>query len=107
MTTGMSPPKAVHVITTLDMGGAQETAIAQCRGLAELGWDVVLVGGGDPCADEVIGKLHGEALRTVVLPSMRRSITPSDLWAVRDLRRLLLSERPLVVHTHSSKAGVL
>ena len=44
----------------------------------------------------------------VVVPNMVRAVRPlKDLRALRSLYILLKAERPDVVHTHSSKAGVL
>src|SRR5204863_4151309 len=56
------------------------------------------------------GTLDEEAkgLRVVVVDSLRRSISPlHDLTALFELTKLLLDERPAILHTHSSKAGIL
>jgi glycosyltransferase involved in cell wall biosynthesis len=43
-----------------------------------------------------------------VIASLRRAVRPfTDLRARRDLCRILTAIRPTIVHTHSSKAGVL
>jgi len=59
------------------------------------------------------GLLDGEA-KTLLgddwyqVPSMVRPINPvSDVLALQSLRRLLERLQPMIVHTHSSKAGIL
>ena len=101
--------KIVHVITRLILGGAQENTLLTCLAQSRLGHDVVLVTG-PPLGPE--GSLLDEArampLRTVLVPAMRRAIHPyRDLVAYHDLVKHLRDERPDVVHTHSSKAGIL
>jgi glycosyltransferase involved in cell wall biosynthesis len=102
--------RVAHVITRLILGGAQEntllTAIGQHQ---DRRYDVTLVVGAD---DEVEGSLHAQAraagLRMVVIPSLVRPIRPaSDLRALAALRALFRRERYHIVHTHSSKAGIL
>jgi glycosyltransferase involved in cell wall biosynthesis len=58
------------------------------------------------------GNMFGEAKRagvkTVVLPSLLREIRPlTDLKAIFDVYRFLKKGRYTIVHTHSSKAGVI
>jgi glycosyltransferase involved in cell wall biosynthesis len=101
--------RIVHVITKLDIGGAQETAVRCCSGLLARGHEVTLVsgwhgGGAGPMAD----RARAEGVDVVELPSLVRAIRPwSDLMALVALARLLRRLRPDVVHSHSSKAGVL
>lgn len=53
-------------------------------------------------------ELAADATTLDVVPEIRRSINPlSDVTAVRALRRLLQQLDPDIVHTHSSKAGVI
>ena len=101
--------RIVHVITKLDVGGAQETAVRCCTGLLARGHDVTLVSGwhggeAGPMAD----KARAAGVDVVELPSLVRPIRPwSDVVALVTLVRLLRRLRPDVVHSHSSKAGVL
>jgi len=101
--------KIVHVITRLILGGAQENTILTCLAQSDLGHEVVLLTG-PPHGPE--GSLLDEAtampFRTVLVPGMRRAIHPyHDLVAYGDLVKHLRDERADVVHTHSSKAGIL
>jgi glycosyltransferase involved in cell wall biosynthesis len=101
--------KIIHVITRLILGGAQENTILTCREQALLGHDVTLLSG-PPLGPE--GSLLDAALamscRTVLVPSLRRAIRPwHDLEAYADLATHFRDVHPDIVHTHSSKAGIL
>lgn len=104
------PIRVLHVITRFIVGGAQEAvlylAIGQQR---KPGYDVTILAGVDGGAE---GDLHDAAreagIRLVLLPTMVRPIRPlldirAFLWMVAFMRR----ERFDIVHTHSSKAGIL
>lgn len=101
--------KICHIITRLIVGGAQENTLLTCRGLRERGHDVTLIAGVETGPE---GSLWSEAeaigCRLVRLESLRRAIRPvADLRAIFDLTRILRQLGPDVVHTHSSKAGIL
>lgn len=98
-----------HVITRLIVGGAQENTVLTCRGLAERGHEVTLLAGEETGPE---GSLWSDAfdLRLMALPlqHMRRAVSPiNDLRTRAELRAFFRLTRPHVVHTHSSKAGIL
>lgn len=111
-----SAPVAVviHVITLLEWGGAQENTLATLERLDPVRFERVLVSGAG-------GMLDGRAAaipncRFIRVPSLVREIRPvSDARAFFSLRAIFRAERrragagrlPLIVHTHSSKAGIL
>ncbi len=101
--------KVLHVITRMIVGGAQENTLLSVEGLAAMDrYDVTLVSGVD---DGPEGELLSRARRTtrlIVIPELGRSISPwADLVAFWKLYRLIRRERFQIVHTHSTKAGVL
>lgn len=106
-----APQTVAHVITRLDLGGAQATVAAIIEGLDRSRWTPVVVTGpddGDAGADVPMRRrLHDAGVEVVDVPSLHRSIGPGEVAAVRELRAVLAGLRPAVVHTHSSKAGVL
>jgi glycosyltransferase involved in cell wall biosynthesis len=97
--------RVAHVITRLDLGGAQDNTL---HTVAHLGapYDAQLFAGPGGILDaEAAGRL-GDALTFV--PSLVHPIRPvRDLLAVRDLARAFREIRPAIVHTHSSKAGIV
>ncbi len=106
-----APQPVAHVITRLDVGGAQATVAAIVEGLDRSRWTPVVVTGpddGDAGADlPMRRRLHEAGIEVVDVASLHRSIGPGEVAAVRELRAVLAGLRPAVVHTHSSKAGVL
>ena len=110
MTTGANHIRVIHVITRLILGGAQENTLLTVEGLSRVqGYRVTLVTGPaiGPEGD-LIRRAKANGADLVVLPALRRAISPvHDLMAYRALRRIFRREKPDVVHTHSSKAGIL
>ena len=97
----------IHVITKLELGGAQQNTLFTAASLDRERFEPVLMTGPGgyllPAARDL-----GLDLRTVA--SMERAIRPgADITAHRQLVRLLEPYRgqPAIVHTHSSKAGIL
>ena len=102
--------RIVHVITRLIVGGAQENTLLTCRGLHESGrYEVTLVTGPAIGPEgELLSQAERSGFEVVVVPQMRREIHPlRDLASLRALRRIIAERRPQIIHTHSSKAGIL
>ena len=102
-------PKACHLITRLILGGAQRLALETAVALAHAGWAVELWAGPQTGPE---GSLHEEARRRGltlrVVPDLVREIAPlRDARAYAWLKRELARQRFDLVHTHSSKAGIL
>jgi glycosyltransferase involved in cell wall biosynthesis len=102
----------VHIITLLEWGGAQENTLYTVGALDPRKFDRVLIAGEGGMLDT----------RAAAIPDCRfskvdclvREIRPGlDARAFLSLRAILRREKeragrlPLVVHTHSSKAGIL
>lgn len=80
-----------------------------CKGLIEHGHDVGLIAGPETGPE---GSLWDDARSTgaelIRLDSMRRAVRPLlDLRAARELTAIFQRMKPDVVHTHSSKAGII
>jgi len=95
-----------HVITKLELGGAQEVALYTISHLDRRKFRPVLVTGpGGLLTEEASRVPH---LDVIVLPNLVRQISPlRDLATLLSLVRLFRRLRPAIVHTHSSKAGIL
>ncbi len=104
--TGM---KVVHIITRLILGGAQENTLLTVEGQQEAGDDVTLITG--PALGPEGSLLQRAERRDIdvrIIDDLRREIHPLRDWrSYRELLRLLRELQPQVVHTHSSKAGIL
>ena len=102
-------PLIVHMVTRLENGGAQRQTLQIVRELPRTEFDVGLAYGPGGFLDDQA--LAVEDLSLMPLPALQR-----DMGAASDLRGLMqtvralrphCSERPVIVHTHSSKAGVI
>ncbi|MHC4711710.1 MAG: glycosyltransferase family 4 protein [Planctomycetota bacterium] len=103
-------PEVVHIITRMILGGAQENTLYTVEGLDRLGdWQTLLVTGPAIGPEgELLNRARANGVRVEVVDSMRRAINPlRDGAAYLALKRILKRERPEIVHTHSSKAGIL
>ena len=101
--------RIVHVITRLIVGGAQENTLLSCEGQHAMGHDVTLITGPSlgPEGTQMDRALAG-GYRVIELEEMQRAVLPLRDWATyRHLVRLFREIRPDVVHTHSSKAGII
>jgi glycosyltransferase involved in cell wall biosynthesis len=111
-----SPPlRILHISTRLILGGSQENTVLSCEGQARLGHDVHLafgpIYGPEGSLLQRVERFRtsdGRGITTHVVPHMVREVRPlADARAYRELRRLIEQIRPDVLHTHSSKAGIL
>jgi len=109
--------KIFHVITRLDRGGSAENTLLTCLGLADK-YELMLVHGlslesqmtalEKESVDRGIEKAENAGVKVISMPSLVRRIDPvQDLRAFFSLWRLMIREKPAIVHTHSSKAGLL
>jgi glycosyltransferase involved in cell wall biosynthesis len=101
--------RIVHVITRLIVGGAQENTLLSCEGQHDLGHDVTLITGPSLGPE---GSLMERAQRygyhVEVVDEMRRSVLPmKDFRTYHRLVKRFRELKPDVVHTHSSKAGIV
>lgn len=102
--------KVVHIITRLILGGAQENTLLTVEGLMRRPeYDVALITG--PALGPE-GELEERARRNgvnlIIVPEMRRELHPwRDCRTLCRLVALIRQMRPHIVHTHSSKAGIL
>jgi glycosyltransferase involved in cell wall biosynthesis len=103
------PIRVLHIITRMIVGGAQENTLLSVVGLNAMPeYDVTLASGIDRGREGELLSQAREQCHLVVVPEMGRSINPlSDFVAFWKLYRLIKKGRYHIVHTHSSKAGVL
>ncbi len=103
MTSG--PLKILHVITKLDVGGAQSVVAELVREQIKAGHSVT-VATGVVWASAVVSTIEGVRIREI--DSLVHPLSPSrDRVAVQRLTALIRAERFDVTHTHSSKGGLL
>lgn len=101
--------RIAHVITRLIVGGAQENTVLSCEGLHGRGHDVTLLSGPTTGPEgSIVERARTGGYAFVEIPSLVRQVSPvRDFQAYRALKAHFESTKPDVVHTHSSKAGVI
>ena len=104
-----NPTRVLHIITRMIVGGAQENTLLSVVGLDAMPeYYVDFISGIDKGKEGEMLSQARETTNLIVLPEMGRSINPfSDLVAFYKLYKLIKKGRYHIVHTHSSKAGVL
>jgi glycosyltransferase involved in cell wall biosynthesis len=102
--------KIVHIITRLIIGGAQENTLLTVEGLDHRYHDDVtlLTGPAEGPEGDLFERADELGLKVEVFPELVRAVRPwTDFKAYRRLRSALKRLKPDVVHTHSSKAGII
>ncbi|HKO99999.1 MAG TPA: glycosyltransferase, partial [Nitrospiraceae bacterium] len=95
-----------HVITKLELGGAQEVALYAVSHLDPSKFRPLLIAGPGGLLTDEAKTLSGVDVH--ILPSLARRVHVfADLVALVELTNLFRRLRPAIVHTHSSKAGIL
>jgi glycosyltransferase involved in cell wall biosynthesis len=95
-----------HIITRLELGGAQQNTLFTVSHLNETKFHRVLVTGESGILDHEAKILPN--VNVFQVPSMVRQIHPiKDGYTLWKLTALLKRLQPTIVHTHSSKAGIL
>ena len=97
-----------HIITRLIIGGAQENTLLSCEGQHDRGHEVTLITGPAIGPEgSLMERAQKYGYRVIVVDEMLRSIGVRDVGVYRRLIELVREIKPDVVHTHSSKAGIL
>jgi glycosyltransferase involved in cell wall biosynthesis len=96
--------KICYIITKLELGGAQKVALYIGENInKDIFEDFIIAGRGGILDDKVDKRLKFYQLKSLV-----REISPvKDLKALFHIYLTLKREKPDIVHTHSSKAGVV
>lgn len=102
--------RTAHIITRLIIGGAQENTLFNVDDQHHIHNDEVCLITGPGLGPE--GTLEQKAIERGLdlrlLPELKRSLHPwRDAKCYFALKRMLAEYRPDIVHTHSSKAGIL
>jgi glycosyltransferase involved in cell wall biosynthesis len=106
---GRRPIRVLHVITRMILGGAQENTLLSCALIDRGSFPSEILAGPETGVE---GELFSEARRrgvdVHVEPALVREIHPfKDAIALARMTRFLERSRYDIVHTHTSKAGVL
>jgi glycosyltransferase involved in cell wall biosynthesis len=114
----MEKIKLIHVITRFDKGGSAEHAFLTICGLSREKYEITLIKGSSleskmtlreqQAVENNVAETERKGVKIVTLPSLIRRLSPfHDLMSLIALIRIFRRERPHIVHTHTSKAGII
>lgn len=94
-----------HIITKLELGGAQYSTLYTTENLNKNRYSVFLISSLGILGEEA---LRLPAVKTILTPLLKREISPLfDIFCIFYLFFQLKRYRIDIIHTHSSKAGIL
>ena len=100
--------KVLRIIARLNVGGPARHVVWLSQGLKGAGYETLLVAGVVPPGEDDMSYIAAEAgVTPFVVPQMSREVSPKDALTIWKLFRLMLRERPAIVHTHTAKAGTV
>lgn len=101
----MSRIKVTHIITKLELGGAQNNTIYTVTHLDKNKFAPALISGPGGILDE---KVKSQFSEVIFCPHLKRPVSiKNDFLALLELLKVIKKLQPDIVHTHSSKAGIL
>lgn len=102
----VSKIKIAHIVTNFALGGAQDYLITTIQNLNQNKFDIFIFGHLEGERIEVLGKLIN--VKSANVSALSREISPvKDIIAIFQIFWLLKKYKIDLVHTHSSKAGVV
>jgi glycosyltransferase involved in cell wall biosynthesis len=103
----MKRKKLVRIIGRMNGGGPARQVAFLHRALRD-SFDTRLIVGAIEDGEQDMRYLLPDATGVIEVPSMSRSVKGwSDLVSLARITRILLREKPDIVHTHTAKAGVI
>ena len=100
--------KVLRIIARLNVGGPARHVVWLTAGLKAADFETVLIAGTVPPTEDDMGYFAEQmGVTPLVFPEMSREVSLKDGITILRLFRLMLRERPDVVHTHTAKAGTV
>ena len=100
--------KIVRIIARLNVGGPARHVVWLTQALDDDEFSSTLVAGSVPPGEDDMSYFADEAgVKPVYLREMSRELSPGDIVSIFKLYRILVAEKPDVLHTHTAKAGTV
>ncbi len=100
----MKKIKLCVIVTKLELGGAQKVAVSLCEKINREKFEPFLICGEGGILDEEVRN----KIKVYFVKNLVRQISPlKDFKSFIEIRKILQKEKPDIVHTHSSKAGII
>lgn len=99
----------LHLITRLIVGGAQENTMFTAFLLDKSRYHVEVLSGPQTGSEgSLIGEVRTRGIPLTIFPHLLRQVNPyHDFLCLFELARFIRQKRVSIIHTHSSKAGIL
>ena len=108
MKTVGEPIRVAHIVTRMNTGGVAVLIAELFKGYDRQAFEFTLITGRCQSGEEDYLQAHGLNLNEIQVSTMNRSLNPlKDLVAFIRILKILNELKPDVVHTHTSKAGLL
>ncbi len=103
------PYRVLHPITRLIIGGAQENTMYTAAMLNKERFSVEILSGPQTGSEgSLIEEVRSRGVPLTIFPDLVRQVSPfHDLRALSQMARFIRRGKFQIVHTHSSKAGIL
>ncbi len=101
----------VYIITKLELGGAQKVCLALLDGLRKENFETILISGSDGLLSDSVKSDKN----IILLDSFKREISFKAIFLeiknffilIKELRKIKKNNPNIIVHTHSTKAGIV
>lgn len=108
MKTVGEPIRVAHIVTRMNTGGVAVLIAELFKGYDRQAFEFTLITGRCQSGEEDYLQAHGLNLNEIQVSTMNRSLNPlKDLVAFIRILKILNKLKPDIVHTHTSKAGLL
>ncbi len=87
--------KICHLLPTLASGGVEQVVLELCQGLQPMGVESIAVSGGG----RMVARVEAAGAKHYTLPIGKKS--PRTFLQISKLKKIILSEKPDIVHIHS------
>jgi glycosyltransferase involved in cell wall biosynthesis len=103
------PIRVLHAITRLIVGGAQKNTLFTAARLDPRRFEVEVLSGPQTGSEgSLIEEAREQGIPLTILPDLVRQVSPTQDWkTLQALTRIIRQGDYAIVHTHSSKAGIL
>lgn len=101
-------PRILRILNRLIIGGPALNATYLTRYMAPDYETMLVIGGKDDHEQDASHLTQGLGIEPVVVPEMKRAISPSqDTAAYHRVKKLIKDFKPDIVHTHAAKSGAI
>lgn len=105
----------LYIITKLELGGAQKVCLELCKSLQAAGHTTCLISGAEGQLVTQLPNYIPDSSQIILLPSFKREVSLKNLWLelknfynlILQIKKLQKTYPDLIVHAHSTKAGLL